>query len=146
MQGYNGSQLWDTAFAGQAMLEGGMAEETEFSQCYNNLHEFVRNTQVKEDVPERAKFYRHISKGGWPFSTADHGWPIADCTCEGLKVALGAKRFVAEGHRVRAPVSLMMFLPLPVWLLTCFVTVVLLCCATASPPSATSRTTASLME
>lgn len=31
-------------------------------------------------------WYRHISKGAWPFSTADHGWPISDCTAEGLKV------------------------------------------------------------
>lgn len=26
--------------------------------------------------------------GGWPFSTAAHGWPIADCTAEGLKGVL----------------------------------------------------------
>jgi squalene cyclase len=30
--------------------------------------------------------YRHINKGGWPFSTQDHGWPVSDCTAEGLKV------------------------------------------------------------
>jgi hypothetical protein len=28
-----------------------------------------------------------ISKGAWPFSTRDHGWPIADCTGEGLTAA-----------------------------------------------------------
>lgn len=26
-------------------------------------------------------------QGGWPFSTAAHGWPISDCTGEGLKVS-----------------------------------------------------------
>ena len=36
----------------------------------------------------RAKFYRHVSEGGWPFSTSAHGWPIADCTGEGLKGVL----------------------------------------------------------
>ncbi|KAL6335604.1 hypothetical protein AAG906_030738 [Vitis piasezkii] len=31
--------------------------------------------QVLEDCPGDLKFwYRHISKGGWPFSTADNGW------------------------------------------------------------------------
>ena len=30
--------------------------------------------------------YRHISTGAWPFSTRDHGWPISDCTSEGVKV------------------------------------------------------------
>lgn len=34
------------------------------------------------------RYYRHRSKGGWPFSTRDHGWPIADCTADGIKVAL----------------------------------------------------------
>lgn len=36
----------------------------------------------------RLKFYRHISEGGWPFSTSAHGWPISDCTSEGLKAVL----------------------------------------------------------
>lgn len=31
---------------------------------------------------------RHVSKGGWPFSTSAHGWPISDCTGEGLKGVL----------------------------------------------------------
>ena len=34
------------------------------------------------------KCYRHVSKGGWPFSTSAHGWPISDCTGEGLKGVL----------------------------------------------------------
>ena len=43
--------------------------------------------KVLEDCPRDLKFwYRHISKGGWPFSTADNGWPTSDCTAEGLKV------------------------------------------------------------
>lgn len=29
-----------------------------------------------------------MSKGGWPFSTSAHGWPISDCTGEGLKGVL----------------------------------------------------------
>jgi hypothetical protein len=36
-----------------------------------------------------ATYYRHISKGAWPFSSRDHGWPISDCTSEGFKAALG---------------------------------------------------------
>ena len=43
--------------------------------------------QVREDAPgPLVKWYRHISKGAWPFSTRDHGWPISDCSSEGLKV------------------------------------------------------------
>ena len=45
--------------------------------------------QVRDDCPgPLEKWYRHISKGAWPFSTRDHGWPISDCSSEGLKVSL----------------------------------------------------------
>lgn len=37
----------------------------------------------------RKQYFRHVSKGGWPFSTSAHGWPISDCTAEGLKGVLG---------------------------------------------------------
>ena len=39
----------------------------------------------------RRRYYRHVSKGGWPFSTSAHGWPISDCTAEGLKAMLALK-------------------------------------------------------
>ena len=32
-----------------------------------------------------------MSKGGWPFSTSAHGWPISDCTAEGLKSVLALR-------------------------------------------------------
>lgn len=45
--------------------------------------------QVIQEVPEPLeRYYRHVSKGAWPFSTRDHGWPISDCTSEGLQAAL----------------------------------------------------------
>lgn len=48
--------------------------------------------QVLEDVPDRDKYYRHISYGAWPFSTRDHGWPISDCTAEGVKATLALQQ------------------------------------------------------
>lgn len=43
--------------------------------------------QVRDNCPgDLPKWYRHISKGAWPFSTRDHGWPISDCSADGLKV------------------------------------------------------------
>jgi len=41
-----------------------------------------------ESPLNRDRFYRHVSAGGWPFSTSAHGWPISDCTGEGLKGSL----------------------------------------------------------
>mmetsp|Transcript_41349 Transcript_41349/g.95486 ORF Transcript_41349/g.95486 Transcript_41349/m.95486 type:complete len:558 (+) Transcript_41349:167-1840(+) len=99
MQGYNGSQCWDTSFAIQAIIESGMAAE--FPECARRAYAFFERTQILstevsqassaylyESEPMRTKYYRHVSKGGWPFSTSAHGWPISDCTAEGLKSVL----------------------------------------------------------
>uniref|UniRef100_A0A6N2KFM6 Terpene cyclase/mutase family member n=1 Tax=Salix viminalis TaxID=40686 RepID=A0A6N2KFM6_SALVM len=83
MQGYNGSQLWDASFAVQAIISSNLLEE--FGPTLRKAHTFIKNSQVLEDCPGDLSFwYRHISKGAWPFSTADHGWPISDCTAERL--------------------------------------------------------------
>ena len=87
MQGYNGSQLWDTAFAVQALEASGLS--CEFQSMAVKMQSYLDATQVREDCPgPLRKYYRHISKGAWPFSTRDHGWPITDCSSEGLKAAL----------------------------------------------------------
>ncbi|UJR16569.1 hypothetical protein I4U23_003470 [Adineta vaga] len=86
IQGYNGSQLWDTAFSIQAILETGLGHL--YPKCLNSAYYYLDISQVLEDVKDHVKFYRHISKGGWPFSTRDHGWPITDCTSEGVKATL----------------------------------------------------------
>ena len=85
-QGYNGSQLWDTAFAAQAIVESGLGRA--FPEVVRKAYHYIDITQVQEDVQQRVKFYRHLSNGGWPFSTLDHGWPITDCTAEGMKATL----------------------------------------------------------
>ena len=87
MQGYNGSQLWDCAFAVQAIRATGLGSE--YGGCLAAAHRYVRDSQVLDDAPgPLSRWYRHISKGAWPFSTRDHGWPISDCSSEGLKAAL----------------------------------------------------------
>lgn len=98
MQGYNGSQLWDTGFAIQAMEATGMAERV--SDTLARAYSFFDATQSKEDVPNREAFFRIISKGGWPFSTNDHGWPIADCTSEGLKGVMAIHRMGTAVARI----------------------------------------------
>jgi len=96
MQGYNGSQLWDTAFAVQAIAADEDAAK-EFSGCLKLAHEYIDLTQVRDDCPPPlSKWYRHISKGAWPFSTRDHGWPISDCSSEGLKAALTLAKLPPE--------------------------------------------------
>lgn len=87
MQGYNGSQLWDTAFATQALISTDLLDDC--GPMLKKAHMYIERSQVIADCPGDLNFwYRHISKGAWPFSTRDHGWPISDCSSEGLKAAL----------------------------------------------------------
>ncbi|MGZ6071592.1 MAG: 2,3-oxidosqualene cyclase [Myxococcaceae bacterium] len=90
MQGYNSSELWDTAFAVQGILATGQTER--MRATLEQAAHFIESNQVLEDVPEMAKGFRHRSRGGWPFSTRAHGWPISDCTAEGLKASLLLER------------------------------------------------------
>ncbi|XP_006204996.1 lanosterol synthase isoform X1 [Vicugna pacos] len=88
MQGTNGSQVWDTAFAIQALLEAGAQHRPEFSSCLQKAHEYLRVSQVPHNFPDYQKYYRQMSKGGFSFSTLDCGWIVADCTAEALKSVL----------------------------------------------------------
>ncbi|KAK7856909.1 cycloartenol synthase [Quercus suber] len=95
MQGYNGSQSRDTSFAIQAIISTNIAEE--YGATLRKAHDYIKDSQVLEDCPGDLNFwYRHISKGAWPFSTTDHGWPISDCTAEGLKAVLLLSTFPSE--------------------------------------------------
>jgi squalene/oxidosqualene cyclase-like protein len=97
MNGYNSCALWDTAFASQAILAAGPHAE-KAADALSRAHDYIRDNQVLEDLPDDARFFRHRCRGGWPFSDRAHGWPITDCTAEGLKSALALE------HRVDRPV------------------------------------------
>ncbi|XP_020034252.1 lanosterol synthase isoform X1 [Castor canadensis] len=88
MQGTNGSQIWDTSFAIQALLEADAHHRPEFLSCLQKAHEFLRLSQVPDNLPDYQKYYRQMMKGGFSFSTLDCGWIVADCTSEALKSVL----------------------------------------------------------
>ena len=44
LQGYNGSQLWDTAFAAQAIIATNLVEE--YGTTLNKAHMYIKNSQV----------------------------------------------------------------------------------------------------
>jgi len=92
MNGYNSVQLWDTAFSFQSSVSTGMW--CHYLENIKKMYQFIKQNQVKEDVKDREKHFRDISKGGWPFSNLPHGWPITDCTAEGLKSALLAHSLI----------------------------------------------------
>jgi len=115
MQGYNGSQAWDTSFCVQAIVEGGLSEQ--FPECTKKIYHYLDRSQIATDEDNRERYYRHVSKGGWPFSTAAHGWPISDCTAEGLKgvlalhkTSLVAKRSQVSAERLQDAVNVLLTL------------------------------------
>ncbi|NOS87546.1 MAG: hypothetical protein HOP34_03225, partial [Methylococcaceae bacterium] len=90
MSGYNGSQLWDTAFATRAILEsdiGGL-----FAGTLAKSQQFIDYAQINAEHPTHAAFFRHPMIGSWPFSTPENGWPVADCTAEGLSAVLALQQ------------------------------------------------------
>jgi squalene/oxidosqualene cyclase-like protein len=109
MNGYNSTALWDTAFATQAIL--ATADTGSAREVLRAAHAFVFDNQVLEDLPNYRRYHRHRSRGGWPFSDRAHGWPITDCTAEGLAAALlleGAGYAGLPEERVRAAVELIL--------------------------------------
>ncbi|KAI9197493.1 terpenoid cyclases/protein prenyltransferase alpha-alpha toroid [Polychytrium aggregatum] len=87
--GTNGSQLWDTAFMVQALVESGLAEEKSFKPHMVRALEYIDASQFKEDCEDRwALSYREISKGGWGFSNRDQSYPVSDCCAEAMKSTL----------------------------------------------------------
>lgn len=94
MQGYNSSQLWDTAFAVQAVCATGRASA--YGDMLGEAHAYIEANQVLDDVADGEACYRDRSCGGWPFSDRDHGWPISDCTAEGLEASLALEGLVDE--------------------------------------------------
>jgi lanosterol synthase len=88
MCGTNGSQLWDIAFIGQALVETGLAEEEENRESVCKALEWLEQCQMTENPKHFETAYRQATKGAWPFSTKEQGYTVSDCTGEGLKTVL----------------------------------------------------------
>lgn len=104
MCGTNGSQLWDTAFITQAMVETGLATEEENKESMVKALEWLDQAQIRENPKHYKEAYRHTSKGAWGFrlvfilfingqynncfSTTEQSYTVSDCTGEGLKSSI----------------------------------------------------------
>lgn len=81
----DGVQCWDTAFSIQAAVEAGLTRDPRWRPSLQRALEFLKISQLTEDA---CQDYRHPRKGGWPFSTKEQGYIVADCTAEALKSVL----------------------------------------------------------
>jgi len=95
-----GCQMWDAAFAIQAILACNVSEE--YGPTLRKAHDFLKASQVVENPSGEFKaMYRHISKGSWTFSMHDQGWQVSDCTAEGLKVILIISSYINVNYFCR---------------------------------------------
>eukprot|EP01063_Lacrimia_lanifica_P037495 TRINITY_DN7713_c0_g1_i1.p1 TRINITY_DN7713_c0_g1~~TRINITY_DN7713_c0_g1_i1.p1 ORF type:complete len:848 (+),score=243.57 TRINITY_DN7713_c0_g1_i1:38-2581(+) len=88
MNGYNGSQLWDTSFALQAYKACGLHEDAAYKTTIQQGLQYISDAQVLERFPMLAHYNRDDPYGAYNFSTAEQGWQVSDCTAEGLRVAI----------------------------------------------------------
>ncbi|KAJ7091189.1 terpenoid cyclases/protein prenyltransferase alpha-alpha toroid [Mycena epipterygia] len=86
--GTNGSQLWDTAFAAQALVETGLADVEENKVSAMKMLEWLDKAQMQDNPKHYHTAYRQASKGAWAFSTKEQGYTLTDCTGEALKAVL----------------------------------------------------------
>ncbi|KAG9226875.1 hypothetical protein CCMSSC00406_0003452 [Pleurotus cornucopiae] len=88
VRGTNGSQLWDTGFAAQAVVETGLADLDENKQATLNILQWIVDSQMTENPKHYEAAYRQSTKGAWGFSTKAQNYTLSDCTGEGLKAVL----------------------------------------------------------
>jgi lanosterol synthase len=80
------SQAWDTAFAMRAGLGAPAASRPRASLL--RAYGYLRETQIKEELPGREIERRDPILGGFCFSDGQHRWPVSDCTAEALSAIL----------------------------------------------------------
>lgn len=97
MQGYNGSQFWDTAFAVHAIIESGSAAQ--HADSLERANDFIAKNQVSADIDQHERYFRDRTAGAFPFSTVEQSWTVSDCTAKGITAALLLR------DRVRQPLS-----------------------------------------
>jgi lanosterol synthase len=92
MNGTNGVQCWDTAFAIQVVTDAGLATDPKYKKMLTKAHMFLEDQQIRENVDDQAVCYRQQRKGAWGFSNKDQGYAVSDCISEALKAVLVLQR------------------------------------------------------
>ncbi|ORY72154.1 terpenoid cyclases/protein prenyltransferase alpha-alpha toroid [Pseudomassariella vexata] len=83
--GTNGVQNWDTAFAIQAVMEAGLAEDPRWRPMLTKALGFLDDQQIREDCKDAEVCYRSRRKGAWGFSNKVQGYAVCDCVAEGVR-------------------------------------------------------------
>lgn len=92
VNGTNGVQSWDTAFAIQAVVSAGLAEDERWRPMITKALEFLDSQQIRENVKDQDKCYRQQRKGAWAFSNKVQGYAVSDCVSEALKSVIQTQK------------------------------------------------------
>jgi lanosterol synthase len=82
------SLTWDTAFALRTLHAAGDAGGPVTERDLEATRSALRAQQIRASLRGHAKHYRADPRGGFCFSTREHGWPVSDCTAEALAALL----------------------------------------------------------
>ena len=94
------SHTWDTAFTMQAILEGPASAVDQAAEPLRRAYAYLRDSQMRTEIPDRERWYRDRRLGGWCFSDEHHQWPVSDCTAEAISAAIGAEPRIPAAERI----------------------------------------------
>lgn len=92
------SHTWDTSFTVQAVLSGPGEISERTAASLRRAYCFLRDTQIRKEIPERERWFRDRLLGGWCFSDDHHQWPVSDCTAEALSAVLLWENMIPAGE------------------------------------------------
>lgn len=94
------SHIWDTSFILQALADGPADVRGRIAPAVRRAYGFLREVQMKEEIPYRELWFRDQRLGGFCFSDDYHRWPVSDCTAEALTALLHIAPEVPAAERV----------------------------------------------
>ncbi|KAF8772147.1 hypothetical protein HU200_006145 [Digitaria exilis] len=83
---YDGCQNWETIFTVQSFCSTDLIHE--FCPTVERAHDYIKRSQVLQNLPNYQIYYRQRSKGSWTHSTTDNSWNTPDITAEALKALM----------------------------------------------------------
>ncbi|OQR92125.1 cycloartenol synthase [Achlya hypogyna] len=103
VQGYIGSNTWDTSFAIQGFFEAGLGMRDANQAMVTRAYHYLEQAQNRHEIEDAKTWWRGEQKGGWGFGPAANGYPVTDCTGEALKAMLLIDAHAGDWIKAKMP-------------------------------------------
>lgn len=100
------SASWDTGLALQALASIPKLDHVRNS--VDRATKFLVSQQIRISFDGYERAFRNDPKGGWCFAGIWHGWPVTDCTAEGILGILATKSNAIDTAAVREATDFML--------------------------------------